>query len=399
MLLLNALIGTAGAQFGLGLPQPVTAFTDPNGRFTLEVPDGWSFQADLSESDFFVFFGPGEHDVFLLEVLQSTATSPTALAAEAIEHYRGPGGLTGFTLLTPPSSGVLGEAEASFIVYAFTGDDGTPLTEGRAFTVYGDVAYTLAFGDASDRFQASVPTFNNVMASLKFTQPQTEAASGSSATFGMVNTAPSTGGSASATPTASLIGQSAPVVQTAPSSHLGGSTLYTSPGGFYRFSVPGGWALWEEQSTARGDTIDQWNGVFGWQGRPTTKSLFVWDYFDEWEQTGAQYEIVMAVVENVPGALNDALTALKDQVMGGHGGIYTVETTRLRIGAQAAVAASIVVRPGMVEPWTIVSDWYKSVTFYGFKQGLNFFFWVIPNEITEHPDVVAAMQSFEWLAR
>src|SRR5690606_41897771 len=37
--------------------------------------------------------------------------------------------------------------------------------------------------------------------------------------------------------------------------------VFTSPGGFYRFVVPEGWELWEEQASARGDAIEPWNGV------------------------------------------------------------------------------------------------------------------------------------------
>src|SRR5690606_38230385 len=116
---------------------------------------------------------------------------------------------------------------------------------------------------------------------------------------------------------------------------------------------------------------------------------------DEWEQKGAQFEMVMAVVERVPGTQNEALEALKDHVMGASANVYTTTSRRVRIGNQTGVAADIVVRPGMVEPWSTLSQWYRTVTFSTFKQGDTVFIWVIPKEIEEHPAVVQALGSFQ----
>lgn len=382
------------AQFGVGIQQAWTDFHDPLGRFSLSVPPGWTYQDAVSTDDFFVFYGPGAADLFYLEILRPTsvASTPTAVAQDAIQHYAGPDGLEDFQVITPPSDGVLANQEASFIVYTYHGGSGSQIVEGRAFALHGGLVYSLAFADSAAKFDASVPVFNQVMESLKLMQPAAAQPAQPGAGFGLPQGSSQQANSPT-TDQAVKIG----TIQTVQDPPPAGSEVYTSPGDLYRFSPPAGWELWEEQSSMRGDEIEPWNGVFNWD-KPMTKTLFIWDYFDEWEQTGAQYEIVLAVIHNVAGTLNNALESLKDAVMG-NTVTYTVETTRVRIGTQPGLSAQIVVRPGYTEPWSMDNQWHKTVTFFALKQGLNFFVWAIPNEIVDHPDVVAAMESFEWLVR
>lgn len=374
---------TAAAQFGVGLRREWTDFHDPMGRFSLRVPPGWTYQDDVSTDEFFVFYGTGDYDLFYVEILEPTSGTmdPAVQAQDALRRYSGPDGLPRFQVISEPAPGSLADREASFIVYSYTDGDGTPIVEGRGFVAHHGRVLTLAFADEARTFDDQVPLFNTVMESLTLAEESPAPRVGSG--FGVGGASP-TGGS-----------------DPAPSSSAAAAdgSLYTSPGGFYRFAVPEGWELWEEQATSRGDAIEPWNGVVLWSGKPMTKTMFLWDYFDEWEQKGAQYEIVMAAVERVPGTQSEALEALKDHVMGASANVYTTTSRRVRIGNQTGVAADIVVRPGMVEPWSTVSQWYRTVTFYTFKQGDTVFIWVIPKEIEEHPVVVQAMGSFQWLAR
>lgn len=381
-----AVATVASAQFGVGLRQEWTDFRDPFGRFTLRVPPGWTYQPDASTNEFFVFYGPATHDLFYLEILPpgSGTAVPAVQAQDALRRYSGPDGLRNFQVLSQPTPGTLSDKEASFIVYSYTDSDGASIVEGRAFVDHGGQVMTLAFADEASRFDNQVPVFNEVMESLTLLEVPRIPAVGTG--FG--------------------VGSSSPAPSIVPLTPSGGDgeqpssgAFYTSPGGFYRFIVPEGWELWEEQATSRGDTIEPWNGVVLWSGRPMTKTLFLWDYFDEWEQKGAQYEIVLAVVENVPGTLNQVLETMKDHVMGEHANVYATSTRRARIGGQTGVAADIVVRQGMVEPWSVVSQWYRTVTFYASKQGNTVFLWVIPKEIEGHPTVGQAMESFQWLGR
>lgn len=373
----------AGAQFGVGLRQEWTDFHDPMGRFALRVPPGWTYQADVSTDSFSVFYGTGDHDLFYVEILEPTSgtADPAVQAQDALRRYSGPDGLPRFQVISQPTAGSLAGTEASFIVYSYTDADGTLIVEGRAFVEHHGQVFTLAFADEARKFDGQVPLFNTVMESLTLTE--TPPARQVGASFGVGSSSPTQA--------------SEPVPPSSAAATDG--FIYTSPGGFYRFAVPEGWELWEEQATSRGDAIEPWNGVVLWSGRPMTKTLFLWDYFDEWEQKGAQFEMVMAVVERVPGTQNEALEALKDHVMGASASVYTTTSRRVRIGSQTGLAADIVVRPGMVEPWSTVSQWYRTVTFYTFKQGDTVFIWVIPKEIEEHLVVAQAMGSFQWLER
>lgn len=130
-----------------------------------------------------------------------------------------------------------------------------------------------------------------------------------------------------------------------------------------------------------------------------TKSLFIWDYFDEWLQTGGQYDVVMAVIENVPGTQADAVEALKNAVTGSNAHMYTTETERVRLGAHPALAVQIVVRPGMTEPWTMGIPWHRDVTFFVMKQGTTLFLWAVPSDLRDAPQLAAAVDSFQWIGR
>ncbi|GEM_PF-3946191 len=387
----------AYAQFGVGTGQQWTAFDDPQGRFSLRVPPDWTFQADQSSDSVFVFYGPGNYDVFYLQFIHPATPSGT-LAAEAaanLDLLRGPSGVPGFQLVSAPGAGVLAGKEASFFVYSFTAE-GVNLVEGRGLVPFEDQILVLAFSDKASRFNGQVATFNAVMESLSLQETARSAQSG----FGFgVGAGGQQGASAAAgtVPTLPVTSPSAP--PTFPTAPGAAGTTYTSPGGYYRFTVPQGWELWEEQSTARGDAIEPYHGVVPFGPRSTVKSLFLWDYFDEWTQRGSQYEILMVVFDNVPVTLQEALEAVKDNVMGEYAFVYTVSTNRTRIGGQAGVAADIVVRPNYTEPWTMFDQWYKTVTFYALKPASTLFLWVIPKEIENHPDVAAAMESFQWLGR
>lgn len=385
----------AHAQFGTGLEAPWTDFHDPAGRFSLRVPPGWSYQPDVSDDAFFVWYGTGDYDLFYLEVLApvASATTPAAQAQQAVARYSGPNGLDGFRLISGPGAGSLSGREASFIVYAYRDQAGTPLTEGRAFVLYEDRVVTLAFAEASSQFEGKVPQFNGILESL-----QLHERAGAGPGLGM---GPAFGTTAAAAPAAppqassQTAAPAAPAPQPVPETAMEPGS-YTSPGGFYRLTVPAGWQLWEEQSTRRGEAIEPWHGLFPWPGRPMTKTLFVWDYFDEWEQTGSQVDILLGVIENVPGSLTDALQAMTERVAGPNHLLYTVETSRIRIGTSAGVAARIVVRPGRVEPWSQGDPWFKDVTFYALKHGTTFFVWVVPDEVVHAPEVQEALASFRW---
>lgn len=355
--LILALTFAANAQFAAGMQAVSTQFHDPDGRFTLTVPAGWTYQPDESEPDFYVFFGPGSYDLFYLEVfdLPDAGATPIDLAYDTIEYYSGPYGLEDFQIVVPPTPGELGGKPAAFLVFSDTDIDGTPIIEGRAITIHGGKELALAFADHADLFEASTPTFNAVMASLEL--HETASASTDS------------------------------------------SADYTSPDGHFTFLPPDGWELWEEQSTRRGDQIEPWHTLFEWPSRPMSKSLFIWDYFDEWEQVGAQYEIVLAVIDNVPGALNQSIETLVRQIAGTNAHIYTASNSRARIGNQTGMAVEVVARPGMVEPWSLGVPWFREHTFYVIKQGVTLFVWAVPSEIVDMPEVAAALESFRWVAR
>lgn len=390
--------GAAWAQFGTGLGQ--SEFRDPAGRFSITVPAGWTFQPDVSEDDFFVFYGAGEYDFFYLEI--APLVRPGATAAEqaraAVEWYQGPDGLTDFLQLQPVSVGQLAGKEAAFVVYAYTDSFGTRLVEGQAVIIHGGAAYALVFADIPELFDANVPTFNSMMQSLRLYDP-VPAASTPGAGFGLPGQAPGTVPSQSAAASSAVITataeQSPAEPQTPPS-----PAVYTSPDGRFEFTPPAGWELWEEQSTARGDSIEPWHTLFNWDRRPMTKVLFIWDYFDEWEQVGVQYEIVLAAIDNVAGSLNQAVETLKAQLVGSQlNHIYTTESTRVRVGNQTGLAVRIVARPNMVEPWSMGTPWFKEHTFYTFKQGTTLFVWAVPTAAVELPEVAAALAGFRWTGR
>lgn len=400
--LLLALPMGAGAQFGVGLQTAPTPFHDPNGLFALDVPAGWSYQDELSEEDFFVFFGTGDYDLFYIEILDAPAAGSTAAdqAQATVSRYAGPNGLSNFGLVSAPTPGRLADKEASFIVYTYTDGSGVNIAEGRAFVVHQGKVVTLAFADEADRFNNVAPTFNRVMESLRLYEradqgtlapvgfgpiPSVPVADNASTTSASMGSSPVGGSPTGGSPTGSSQGE--------------GSQVYTSPNGHFQFSPPPSWELWEEQSTARGDSIEPWHTLLNWPGRPITKTLFIWDFFDEWNQTGAQYDVVMAVIENVPGTLNQAVETLKNQMTGSQSHIYTPSTQRVRVGNQTGLAVQITTRPGMVEPWSEGPAWFKSFAFYVFKQGNSLFVWALPNDLIESPEVEAALQSLVWTGR
>lgn len=401
--------GVAVAQFGVGLHHHWNEFQDPQGRFTVSVPPGWTYQPDMSDATVAVFFGPGAYDLFFLEVVPAAATGQNAAAhaREAIQHYQS-NVLPQFSLLSGPTAGTLSGLDASFIVYAHTDASGAPVIEGRAFAVAGTDLYTIAFADHADTFDGRVALFNAVMDSLHIQAAQ--APTTIAAAPGTSIARPGTGAAGAASATASTSTGTTASPGTAPSLGTEASPgpsgtaaaaldLYISPGGFYRFAPPADWTLWEEQSTAFGDTIEPWHELMNWPGKPMTKSLFTWDYFDEWLQTGGQYDVVMAVIENVPGTQADAAESLKNAVTGSSGNMYTTTTERIRLGAHAAFAVKIVVRPGMVEPWTMGTPWHRDVTFFVMKQGTTLFVWAVPDELRDAPQLTAAVNSFQWLGR
>lgn len=362
------LAGVVNAQFGVNRDNEWVTFEDFAAGFSLNVPPGWTFQTSLSDPSFFVFYGPGELDLFYLEIIEVTKPSTTAASAAQIaidDYYKRPS-LRNFSVISPPSPGTLAGKEASFIVYSYSDQAGNSMIEGRAFVVHNGKLYTLAFADTAAQFDHSVPTFNTVMESLKLADQ------------------PVPGGGFGSTPSPQPQPEIVPGV-------------YYSPGGFYRLTTPSSWVLWEEQSTARGDTVEPWHGVFAWEGKQMTKSLFVWDYFDELEQRGAQYEVVLAVIEDVPGTQDQAIEMLKNNVAGTAAGTYTTTSTRVLLGTQPAVAVQTVTKPGMVELWSEGTPWHRTVTFYAFKRGNTFFVWVVPNEIAENAELGQTMRSFRWM--
>lgn len=382
---------TASAQFAAGLQEAWSDFRDPGGRFSLSVPPGWTYQADLSTDEFFVFYGPGEYDLFYLEILQPASPRATAMdqARAAAEHYSASGALANYTLLQAPSPGQLAGKEAGFMVYAYDDSLGARIVEGRAFVIHTDQAYSLAFADVAERFEASVSTFNRVMEALEIHDPAPLTTAGSGLGFGAL-TSTQTASTAQA-------GAFGSPVEQQPATAL--PSVYTSPDGRFEFAQPDGWKLWEEQSTARGDYLEPWHSLFNWTNKPMTKALFIWDYFDEWEQVSAQYEVVLGVIDDVPGSLNQALETLKSQIAGNLNHIYTIESERVRIGSQTGLEVRIVTRPGMVEPWSEGPQWFKEYTFYTFKQGNALFVWAAPTEAVKLPAVRAALESFHWSGR
>lgn len=388
----------AHGQFGLGIEQQWHDFHDAAGRFSLNVPPGWTYQPDMSDETAAVFFGPGEHDYFYLEILLAAggAQSPADHAREAVMHYEA-GALPNFRLLSGPTDGIISQRGASFIVYTYVGSDGVSMTEGRAFVTVGTDVYTIAFADQTTRFDAQVPMFNTVMESLLVhgSEPTSFGTATTSTAAGATDTSASAGTTTTSTP-ASGGGTSTARPETG--ALTGDTSIYVSPGGFYRFTVPDDWYLWEEQSTAYGDVIEPWHDLLNWPGKPVTKSLFIWEYFDEWLQTGDVYDVVLAVIENVPGTQGDAVDALKNTVTGASP-IYTTSTERLRLGSHPALAVKVVVRPGMVEPWSMGTPWHRDVTFFVLKQGTTLFVWAVPDELRDDEQLAAAVASFQWAGR
>lgn len=390
-------VGMADAQFGIGLHREWNDYQDPLGRFTVSVPPGWTYQPDRSDDTVAVFFGPGAYDLFFLEIVPAGMPGRTAAAhaLEAVRYYQS-GVLPRFALLSGPTSGTLSGFDASFIVYTYadTNSSGVTFAEGRAFAVAGTDLYTIAFVDDADAFDGRTALFNDVMDSLRIhIAPAPTMPAGAP---GASMARPGSG--AVAGPSTAMTGISTSPTASSPST---ASTvdMYISPGGFYRFSPPADWTLWEEQSTAFGDAIEPWHDLMNWPGKPMTKSLFIWDYFDEWLQTGGQYDVVMAVIENVPGTQADAVEALKNAVTGSNAHMYTTETERVRLGAHPALAVQIVVRPGMTEPWTMGIPWHRDVTFFVMKQGTTLFLWAVPSDLRDAPQLAAAVDSFQWIGR
>lgn len=393
----------AGAQFASGLVAASTPFDDPDGLFSLTLPAGWSYQPDDSGPGFRLFYGPVGWDIFYVESLELPHPQATALEVvqSIVAHYESPDGLEGFQMIARPAPGQLGGKPAVFTVYAYD-EAGEPIIEGRGVVVHAGVALTLAFSDRADLFEASTPAFNAVMESLVLHEPAAAAPAGF--TFGNV-ALPSgleggiSGGTGGITGTGPGSGGTGAGGNTGTGAAGGDAGVYTGPSGHFTFVPPAGWELWEEQSTRRGDPIEPWHTLLDWPGRPVSKSLFIWDYFDEWEQVGAQYEIVLAVIENVPGALNQSIDTLVRQIAGANAHIYTASNSRERIGNQTGMAVQVTVRPGLVEPWSLGIPWFREHTFYTLKQGLTLFVWVVPNEIVDLPEVAAALESFRWVAR
>ena len=395
LLTLILAVNAASAQFSVGLGQAWSEFHDPSGRFTMSVPPGWVYQADQSTDAFFVFYGTGDYDLFYLEVLEP-ASAGTAMdqARAAAERYSGPRGLSNFALLQAPYTGQLAGKEASFMVYSYSDSTGVRMVEGRAFVVHGGKVFTLAFADVAERFDASVPTFNGVIQALRLHEPA-PAATGFGLGFGATSSA-TTSAAAPASPAPAAPAPSVTAAPAAPAPSAAASGIYTSPDRRFQLAPPADWDLWEEQSTARGDYIEPWESLFNWPGKPMTKVLFIWDYFDSWRQVGAQYEVVLGVIDDLPGSLSQAVETLKNQITGNLSHIYAAQTGRARIGNQTGLEVRIAARPGMTEPWSAGPLWFKDYTFYTFKQGNAFFVWAVPTEAVDIPAVKSALDSFRW---
>lgn len=364
LLFVVATAGAAFAQFGFAAP---TEFTDSSGAFSLQVPVGWTYQAESSEPGFALFYGPGEHDLFYVEIVGGAAgaSSAEAEARSALERYA-TGELNEFRVISPPARGTLSGREASFIVYSYTDSSGTAMTEGRGFVVADSDVYTIAFADASDRFDGGVDVFNSVLQSFRL-GPATHAAP----SFG----AASGGGNAS------------------------GAPAYTGPGAYYSLTVPAGWEVWEEQATARGDAVEPWHSLLEWPGKPLAKTLFIWDFFDEWLQTGAQYEIVAAVIDELPGTQADAVEQLAAVVAGDKAATYEAVTRRVRLGGEAAFAVKMALRPGRTELWSEAPPWHRDFTFFMLKRGTAMFVLAVPDAIVDGPELTGVLESFTWHAR
>lgn len=386
--LLLAAAGLASAQFGAGPGQQWTTFDDPAGRFSLDVPPGWSYQAHLSTDTVFRFYGSGAYDLFYVQFMvpASGTAAPAAQAQDLVRRFSsGPEALPGFQVVSQPAPGTLGGKEASFVVYSFSGEGGITRVEGRAFVEHRGQVLTIAFSDEASLFSDKVPVFNAVLESVVLH----EAAQAPLFGAGLGTGGTSAGQAAATGPVSVAFGPAA--------TETAAAGVFTSPGGFYRFVVPEGWELWEEQASARGDAIEPWNGVQLWTGRPLTKTLFIWDYFDELEQKGQQLEIVLLVAENAPGTLDQSLETLKRNMAGEWSHIYQWETQRARIAGQNGVTGRLTVGSLYTEPWTLEDAWWKQFTAYAFKQGTTLFVWLIPAEVEYHPAVVEAVGSLEWL--
>lgn len=385
--LMFVVVSSAGsfAQFGLSAP---SAFVDPDGFFSLQVPAGWTYQADDSEAGFALFYGPGSYDLFYVEMIGAGAVplTPEAQARAALEQYAGRG-LSGFRIVSQPASGTLSGREASFIVYSYVDSSGIAMTEGRAFVISGSDVYTIAFADAADRFDDNVAVFNSVLNSFALTAPASPVPGAAGFGAGVRGT----GTAASAAP--------APPFGAASGAGFFGSGSYTDPGGRFSMTVPDGWELWEEQWTGRGDAVEPWHSLLDWPGKPMSKTLFIWDFFDEWLQTGAQYEIVAAVIDDVPGTQADAVEQLVNAAAGSQAATYEGVTRRVRLGAEAAFAVKIGVRPGRTALWSEGPPWHRDITFFMLKRDGSLFVLAVPDAIVDGIELTEVLESFAWHAR
>lgn len=383
--LLLVLLAAAGVWAQVGFGTTAETFRDPGGAFSLVVPDGWSYQGESSGPGFALFYGPGDYDLFYVEVVGpgDAALTPAAQARAALDRYAR-GELARFRVVSPPTPGTLAGRDASFVVYTYVDSAGVQVMEGRGFIIAGADVYTIAFADAADRFDEAVAVFNSVMESFQVT------------------------GAAAASAGELPVGFGVGAAMAAVSSHFwaaagadGGQSagVYTSPGQFYSFVLPAGWELWEEQWTERGDAVEPWHSLLNWPGKPVAKTLFIWDFFDEWLQTGAQYEIVAAVVDNVPGTQADAVDQLVNAVAGPTAGTYEGAPRRVRLGAEAAFAVEIGVRPGRTELWSEGIPWHRDVTFYVLKRGTALFVLAVPDAVVDSPELAGALESFTWHRR
>ncbi len=384
------------AAFGLATPAGPTGYRDPAGRYQVTLPAGWTYQPAQSRADLAVFFGTGEHDVFYVEVARTTAASALAAARDLVARFSGPNGLRNFQVLEGPGEGQLAGQSAAFLVYAYADQNGTALKEGRGLLVVGQELYSLTFTDTPERFDANVAAFNQVLSTFQLTAAPPRFGLGGGGPAPAPQPAPQS--QPQPQPQAAPIPFPAPAPEPAPAPPAQGQGQraqagpYIDPAGFFTLVPHPEWEFWEVQATEQGDTVDPTGGAFGWRGRPMSRYLFLWNTFDDVKMEEHQYQIIIGIVQRVPGTITENVQQLGDLLIQPKS---AADIKRVKLGDQNALRVRFTVAPGWVRAWQPgVKALDEVTTFYVLKKGTTLAYLMIPNDIEALPEVQAAIQSF-----
>lgn len=352
---------------------PWSNYSDPKRRFSVELPPGMVFQSQDSNENTSVFYGSEAAYALGVEITQVAADMTAQKAAQAvISAYSKPGGPKGFELLGEPFVGQLSGREAVYFIYSFLTEEGDALKSGHGFVVDSGRLFVLRFADERDSFDGNVALFNRILSTFRIIPP------GGGGQFGL--------GTMTAPGEAQGPGQGQGRPGQGPEVRDG---VLRDRLGFFTLELVEGLELWEYR---RGDQeVDPLFGLFStWDKRPMHQYLFVWDYIDEVDQKEKQYEIIMGIIENVPGTIKSAM----DTIMKRNFPDEPLPTEkRVKIGNMAAIKFTPQTLRTMLKGRD--REWYSSVVYMA-KSGVFLVFWYVPSTIPE-ASLKSLMESFLFL--